>query len=31
MLWLLSYTSGAVAVAESWAGSASERGPRWSR
>lgn len=31
MLWLLSYTRGAVAIAESWAGSASERGPRWSR
>lgn len=31
MLWLLSYTRGAVAIAESWAGTASERGPRWSR
>lgn len=33
MLWLLNYAaaSGAVSIAESWAGTASERGPRWSR
>lgn len=33
MLWLLAYvpSTGGVSIAESWSGSASERGPRWSR
>lgn len=31
MLWLLNYAGGAVSIAESWSGTASERGPRWSR
>ncbi len=32
MLWLLSYAaSSGVSIAESWTGTASERGPRWSR
>jgi hypothetical protein len=32
MLWLLGYgASSGVSVAESWTGTASERGPRWSR